>query len=302
LPLTQTNVQGFPAEKSTVTGLNPLMPNVKGGLIVIAPNNQKVATGYTGRRAIVEDKRCNACHQELGTFTEDAFHAGQRNDGTTCSWCHTPNRNSSGWTADSVQIMHGIHGADKRGTASQYKWHATCPNTATTIDDCEGFWEIVYPGVLARCEQCHIPGSYDFSNSASADAVGLSDGVNKRQYKYISGTMASTLPGTLLLPVPYVSAGAAYGSGFSYNATTGVTTLPADTTLIQSPTVAACVGCHTSPLAISHMQVNGGRFYEARTTQFQPASDLPSATANTEQCMVCHSTGRLADTKAVHNR
>ena len=30
-----------------------------------------MATGYTGRRPIVEDKRCNACHQELGTFTEE---------------------------------------------------------------------------------------------------------------------------------------------------------------------------------------------------------------------------------------
>jgi hypothetical protein len=59
------------------------MPNAYGGLIVIAKNVQKVATGYTGRRPIVEDARCNACHQELGTFTEDAFHAGQRNDGTT---------------------------------------------------------------------------------------------------------------------------------------------------------------------------------------------------------------------------
>ena len=197
LPLTQTNLAAYPTTMSTRPGLTAGMPNAYGGLIVIAKNVQKVGTGFTGRRAIVEDARCNACHQELGTFTEDAFHAGQRNDGTTCSWCHTPNRNSGGWTADSIQIMHGIHGAAKRTV--DYKWHATCPTTATTIDDCEGFWEIVYPGVLARCEQCHIPGSYDFSNTASADAVGLgSDGLNKRQYRYISGTMATTLPGTLI--------------------------------------------------------------------------------------------------------
>ncbi|HQR70510.1 MAG TPA: OmcA/MtrC family decaheme c-type cytochrome [Burkholderiaceae bacterium] len=307
LPLTQTDVPGYPATLSTIpvtgnssTGLIAGMPNAYGGMIVIAKNTQKVGTGFTGRRQIVEDARCNACHQELGAFTEDAFHAGQRNDGTTCSWCHTPNRNSSGWTADSVQIMHGIHGADKRGAANQYKWHATCPSTATTLDQCEGFWEIVYPGVLARCEQCHVPGSYDFSNSASADAAGLSDGVNKRQYKYITGTMASTLPGTLSLS-PYVTAGTNYGAAFGYNVTTNVTTLPADTTLIQSPTVAACAGCHTSPLAISHMQVNGGRFYEARTTQFATGADTPSGTATTEQCMVCHSSGRIADTKVVHN-
>ena len=42
------------------------MPNMTGGLIVIAPNAQKVATGYTGRRPVVEDARCNACHQAAG--------------------------------------------------------------------------------------------------------------------------------------------------------------------------------------------------------------------------------------------
>jgi len=35
-----------------------------------------------------------------------------------------PEPQHSGWTADSIQIMHGIHGADKRTV--DYKWHATC--------------------------------------------------------------------------------------------------------------------------------------------------------------------------------
>src|SRR5262249_38949774 len=87
LPLTQTNVANYPVT-DPVAG----QTNKQGGLIVIAPNAAKVADGFTGRRPIVEDTRCNACHQELGTFTQDAFHAGQRNDGTTCSWCHTPNK------------------------------------------------------------------------------------------------------------------------------------------------------------------------------------------------------------------
>ena len=48
------------------------------------------------------------------------------------------------------------------------------------------------------------------------------------------------------------------------------------------------------------MKVNGGRFYEARTTQFQAGLDLPSAGAKTEQCLICHGSGKLADIKAVH--
>ena len=112
LPLTQTNLAAYPVTKTTLaTSASPAgMPNAWGGLIVIAPNKQVVATGFTGRRAIVEDARCNSCHQELGTFTEDAFHAGQRNDGTTCSWCHTPNRTNTGWSVDSTTFVHAIHG------------------------------------------------------------------------------------------------------------------------------------------------------------------------------------------------
>lgn len=80
LPLTQTNLAKYPVTASPAGQPNPI-----GGLVVIAPNAQRTATGYTARRAIVEDARCNKCHQELGTFTAEAFHGGQRNDATTCS-------------------------------------------------------------------------------------------------------------------------------------------------------------------------------------------------------------------------
>jgi OmcA/MtrC family decaheme c-type cytochrome len=119
LPLTQTNLADYPVTAATAAG----QTNKQGGLVVIAPNVQQVATGYTGRRAIVEDTRCNACHQVLGTFTEDAFHAGQRNDGTTCAWCHRPNQTSSGWSADSTSFVHAIHASAKRTVP--YNWHAS---------------------------------------------------------------------------------------------------------------------------------------------------------------------------------
>jgi OmcA/MtrC family decaheme c-type cytochrome len=291
LPLTQTNLADYPVTKSTV-GVPPLtagMPNAYGGLIVIAKNVQKVATGFTGRRAIVEDARCNSCHQELGTFTEDAFHAGQRNDGTTCSWCHTPNRNSTGWTADTPNMAHAIHGAGKR--TQPYTWHS-----AVTPGD--AFSHIKYPGVLARCEQCHLPGTYDFAAASSAAAAGLTDGVDKRQFRYITGNIvAGNISNS-----PYVTAPSALGVPFSFNVGTQVTTIAADTSLVMSPTVSACVGCHDSALAISHFEVNGGRFYDVRTEQFLTASDTKAPTATIEQCMVCHSSGRIADIKSSHSK
>jgi hypothetical protein len=100
-----------------------------------------------------------------------------------------------------------------------------------------------------------------------------------------------------------------YGDGFRYNAGIAATSAACTAngtvvaaiapqgivnatpeSLVISPTTAACTGCHDSNLAISHMRVNGGSFYESRAI----------AGARTEQCMVCHSAGRTADTKVVH--
>ncbi len=283
LPLTQTNLADYPVTASPVAG----QANKTGGLIVIAPNAQKVATGYTGRRAIVEDARCNACHQELGTFTEDAFHAGQRNDGTTCSWCHNPNRTSSGWSADSTSFVHSIHASAKR--TKNFTWHAA---SAT-----DGFWDVTYPGVLNQCETCHLPGTYDFSATASADAAGLgADNLDKRQYRYVAtGTLAAGVSTS-----PYVATGVDYGLGFSFNpglATSGGvlaggTRESANSSLVTSPTAAVCLACHDAKDAESHYKINGGSVYAARSTGL----------ATTETCMVCHGSGRVAEIKASHSK
>ncbi len=272
LPLTQTNVTGYPVSASPAGAANEI-----GGLIVITPNSQKVATGYTGRRAIVEDTRCNACHQELGTFTEDAFHAGQRNDATTCAWCHTPNRASSGWSADSASFVHAIHANAKR--KDKYTWHA--------ISATEGFWDIAYPGILKECEACHLPGTYDLSAATSVAAA------PNRLYRTVaSGTLAST--GATYSYSPDITQDVNYGAGFSFNAATGATTAAAATTLVTSPITTACFACHDSPLARSHMKDYGGSIYEPRSTS--------TLAGKTEGCMLCHDAGRIADIKAMHKK
>jgi len=235
----------------------------------------KVAAGFTGRRAIVEDTRCNACHQELGPFTESAFHAGQRNDGTTCAWCHNPNRTSSGWSADSTSYIHAIHGGAKR--CVPFNWHAT---SAT-----DGFFDIRFPGILARCETCHIPGGYDYTATASAAAVSP---VDRRQFRTVAtGTFTPSVSLS-----PYVTTGLNYGAGFSVNAGTGATTEAAATTLVTSPTVTVCSACHDTTTARAHMEANGGSFYRERSV----------ALPKTEQCLVCHGSGKLADIRQVHAR
>jgi OmcA/MtrC family decaheme c-type cytochrome len=287
MPLTQTNLADYPTSASPVpvgatdatatsTQLLPSMPNKIGGLIVIAPNAQKVATGYTGRRPIVEDARCNKCHQELGTFTEDAFHAGQRNDGSTCAWCHRPNQTSSGWSADSTSFVHAIHAGAKRTVP--YNWHA--------VSATENFSEIKYPGILARCEQCHLPGAYDYSLSTTQSVV------NNRLYRTVAtGTFASSAANAFTFS-PYITKDVNYGAGFAFNAGTGVTTAAAATTLVTSPTATVCSSCHDSELARAHIGQNGGSLYLPRST----------ALGLDEACFICHASGKIADIKEVHAR
>jgi OmcA/MtrC family decaheme c-type cytochrome len=320
LPLTQTNLSDYPVTAATATtGLTAGMPNKTGGLIVIAPNAQKVATNFTGRRPIIEDARCNKCHQELGTFTEDAFHAGQRNDGSTCSWCHRPNQTSSGWAADSTNHVHAIHAGNKR--AVPFTWHASAVG--------ESFAEVKFPGVLKECETCHLPGTYDFSATASASALpnrlyrsvatGIfpADGASIPGFK-VSGTSCvagNALVGTPLSAYslsPYVTSSTAaaitnYGIGFSFNAgltastactpdgtfysvAPGTSVAAAGTTLVTSPITTACFACHDSALARAHIEINGGSVYSPRSV----------ALGKTETCMVCHDTGRIADIKVMH--
>ena len=337
LPLTQTNLPDYPVAASPIGQANEI-----GGLIVIAPNAQKVANGYVGRRQIVEDARCNKCHQELGTFTEEAFHGGQRNDGSTCAWCHRPNQTSSGWSADSTSYIHAIHAANKRKTP--FTWHA-----ATTT---ESFADVTFPGVLKECETCHVPNTYNFSSTSNATGVTTTGGapsgsstpsttdvaantsanavpnrlyrtVGTGIYNRVAGTTTTTysfsggacVAGTsaaqtdvgVFSLAPDVVALTNYGIGFSYNA--GLTTansckpdgtlvanpaggtVPADPqSLVISPITTACVACHDSTLAKTHMLVNGGSIYAPRST----------ALTTVETCMVCHDSGRIADIKVMH--
>ncbi len=331
LPLTQTNLVDYPVSASpvplgttdaaaTALQLLPSMPNKIGGLIVIAPNAQKVASAgaaaggtggaYAGRRPIVEDARCNACHQELGTFTEDAFHAGQRNDGTSCSWCHNPNRTSSGWSADSASFVHSIHAANKR--TGKYTWHAT----QETGKQIEGFYDIAYPGVLAQCETCHLPGTYDFSAPASASAMpnrlyrtvanGILNGTAGVltagcSVSLTSDCMQTALGAFSIAPDVVKDNVTNYGSGFTFNA--GLTTSGgvasqtarpgAAASLVNSPTTTACFACHDSTVARLHMTTAGtGSIYAPRST----------ALGTVEQCSLCHGPGKVADIKVMHSK
>jgi OmcA/MtrC family decaheme c-type cytochrome len=199
-------------------------------------------------------------------FTAAEFHAGQRNDATTCGWCHTPNRTSSGWSADSAYFIHAIHGSDKR--AKPFTWHASSPTSS--------FADIGYPGILSKCETCHLPGTYDFSAPASVSALPY------RLYRTAASGTLSSASTTSFTFSPYITKDVDYGSA------------GAATNLVISPIAAACFACHDSDIAKLHMESNGASIYVDRAT----------ALGRAEQCMFCHKPDSAfgLGIKAVHDK
>ncbi|MEO8699470.1 MAG: OmcA/MtrC family decaheme c-type cytochrome [Kofleriaceae bacterium] len=275
-PLVQTNVPDYPFTPNV-----PADGKAQGGLSVPAPNVWKVATGFTGRRAIVDNDKCKNCHGALGVTP--TFHAGQRNDGPTCSFCHNPNRTSSGWSAGSKYFIHAVHAGRKRTV--DFTWHAA--------EAGPGYDEVEFPGTLNTCTTCHVGNTYDFTNEANLAAVARMQLTTVATGKYDTNPLTNS---TFYTVSPYVVADNVtdYGAGFAYNATTNLTTQAAGTTLVLSPITGACSSCHDSTIAINHMKANGGQFYSPRSTV------LPLGA--TEQCLICHGPGRSAAIGVVHQR
>jgi OmcA/MtrC family decaheme c-type cytochrome len=300
LPLTQTNLAAFPVTPTNVENgtvnfgggavtcsvATPCVVPV-GGLVVAAENVTQVAAGFTGRRVVVDNAKCNACHGQLGV--EPTFHAGQRNDAPSCSWCHTPNRSSSQWSANAGSFVHGIHSAAKRTVG--FNWHAACQMGATwnaTTSQCERlgvaegpsiyYPEVEYPGTIGNCTQCHVAGGFDFSLPASQAAL-----PNLLWSTAATGTAAAGMSTS-----PYVTVGTVYGSAPSFSAATGAVTAGAATTLVSSPIAQACFGCHTSATAQAHIE-GAGAIYQPRSAGFVQ-----------ESCLDCHGTGMLFAIDQVH--
>jgi OmcA/MtrC family decaheme c-type cytochrome len=317
-PITQTNVMGpygvqYPVKTYNITGPTTPAPGTKvygvactpaspctvktGGLIVPAKDATMVAPGYTGRRVIVDNALCDKCHARIGA--KPTFHAGQRNDAPTCSFCHTANQGSGGWTANASNFVHAIHGAEKRTVP--FTWEGSCnvgstwtpavqtvnpPTTYYANGDCRDgsgnvvaprfyYPEVTYPGILA-CTECHVSNFMAPATAAAASLLWPTTAYGTAAY----GNNPNT--------APYVNPTTVYGAGFSFDAKGGAATAAAGTTLVDSPMAAACFSCHDD--ASTHMAAFGGQIYQPRS----------SAMATKEQCLTCHGAGAGLDAAIVH--
>jgi OmcA/MtrC family decaheme c-type cytochrome len=300
-PLTQTNVPPTVVNGVTYADYTYNATTKQGGLSVPAPNVHMLATnlpaGYatqTARRAIINPNACNNCHKAMGVFEDAAFHAGERNDPTTCAFCHNSNGVNNGWPYNLKDMIHMMHGAAMRTNLDT--WNNT------------DYFGTTYPAVLNNCEACHVPGSYDFSGSANAAAA--------QNQNLLWTTVASGTPSGIVLTdptaydpaqtytSPFVVSGTNYGAGFAAT-TAGVTTEAAGTTLVNSPIASACYACHDSAIAKDHMTQNGGALDVPRSsvdnyTGYKGTGTFATPIQNNEACLVCHGAGRVADIKAVH--
>ena len=251
------------------------------------------ATGYTARRTVVDSARCNKCHAQLGV--EPSFHSGARNNAQGCAFggCHNETKSTGhtgeansfggGWAVGAKNMIHAIHGASKR--TQPFTYEATAKNQ-------KGFGTVAYPGVLNNCEQCHVPGSYDFGNSANATAS-----ANLLWTTDANGDMRNPDNKPPIGQSPWIKI---LGKGeIDYRGDP----------LVSSPITSACFACHDSQTAIAHFQANGGILLRTVSSITGATPGVPGTSStdrsgldgkNVEQCLLCHASGKIADVKVVH--
>ncbi len=354
-------------EKAALTAKYP------SGLVIKSPLKKLVATGSTARRVVVDTNKCESCHEQLGTAVD--FHGGARNDPTSCAICHNPNRTSSAWSANASTFVHGIHaGTDPASVTAATAINKTAPAPATPASyaivgnpgpglggaglnyssgkryvpfswhrDSTG-WNaaaMVYPGILKRCENCHVPNAVNFGATGAALLPNLlwsTTGTGK--YNAATDAVKALPRDPVTGLVTYVNANNtySYGNVFSYTpvgsvvasytpstggvagtATSPVLAVAPDSakpfdgifiaaspeTLVESPVTAACFACHDSGVAKAHMNQYGGVMGGASipwSKGTRLASTVGGVLTNTETCLVCHGMGRDQDAAAVHNK
>lgn len=138
--------------------------------------------GYAERRQIVHIDRCNACHERL------SFHGGNRvNSIDMCVGCHTPNATDKARrpanAADAVDglaersiafgpMIHAIHrGADLSAESYVLYGFGNVPHD---------YKKVKFPGNIANCETCHLPGTYGLPVDDDALAVTIRTGADPK--------------------------------------------------------------------------------------------------------------------------
>ena len=256
----------------------------------------KTVTGDTARRSVIDPAKCSNCHEWLELHGGSRVLAPESSATVVCVMCHNPRLATSGrgiadatlntwtfnaedqkvvdyWNFDKTapnaalafpvtsnnfkDMIHGIHAGRSRVNPFMDARDRT-PNAIVVLD----FARMNFPGILSNCETCHLSGTY---NSVPANTL-------PSTYENIDAAYAAT-----------ANPANAKASRLTVNATDVVT----------SPFAAACVSCHDSAVAQSHIASTGiGKIKAAR------GSVVPA----TEQCAFCHGPGKFVDVAVAHKK
>jgi len=177
------------------------------------PGTSCAIAGSTPRPQIVDPAKCNACHEQV--FAHGGSRAG---DPMICTICHGPSLGgtfpANGGGTETFgplalgAFLHGVHSG----------------NVAPVGD-------VTYPHSLARCESCHVAGSF---NLARPSALPM--------------TMCASNSDPACPDLPTDAAAIAWQDDLANSATAGT-----------------CQGCHRSPEARIHMEGQGGSFGVEKT-------------------------------------
>jgi OmcA/MtrC family decaheme c-type cytochrome len=120
-------------------------------------------TTATPRRSIVDDAKCDKCHDKLW------LHGGNRNTADSCPVCHNPtltdSRPASKGAKESIDykiMVHKIHSGE-----NLTKDYSILGSTGTG----SSFNEVLYPGDTRDCLQCHKTGTYTTPVASTATPV-----------------------------------------------------------------------------------------------------------------------------------
>ena len=107
----------------------------------------------TPRRQVVDRDLCNSCHKDL------ALHGTIRQNTEYCVLCHNPNATDEAQRPEDAMppasinfrsLIHRIHHGEEAAQPVQVY------GFGNTLHD---FGEVAFPGNLADCETCHLPGT-----------------------------------------------------------------------------------------------------------------------------------------------
>lgn len=130
-------------EPVRISGFNPVT-HVSAGEGAAAP-----------RRQVVDRELCNSCHGDL------ALHGTIRQNTEYCVLCHNPLATDAGQRPEEAEgiptsinfrsLIHRVHrGAEAADPLQVYGF-------GNSLHD---YSHVEFPGNLAKCENCHVPGSY----------------------------------------------------------------------------------------------------------------------------------------------